>query len=137
MRKTRQEIGKGNQMTALRFQTCSPHNYGRQCNDAVSRPIIGLTSESWSERFTSHATFIVPRVSAEGQYICHFSLLYLMCVQLVNISHHTQCLSCRFSLLYLIVCVQLVNISLHTSQCLSCHAFQLKGNIRATFHYCT
>ena len=72
VRKTREEIGKGNQMTALRFQTRSPHNYGRQCNDAVSRSIIGLTSESWSERFISHATFIIPRVSAEGQYICDY-----------------------------------------------------------------
>ena len=46
---------------------------------------------SVSEHFTSHvAMFIMPRVSAEGQYTCHFSLLYLMCVQLVNISFHTQ-----------------------------------------------
>ena len=111
VRKTREEIGKGNQMTALRFQTCSPHNYGRQYNDAVSRPVVGLTSESWSEQFTSYATFIIPRVSAEGLYTCHILLLYLMCVQLVNTSLRTQRLSY--------------------------HVFQLKGNIYATFHYCT
>ena len=37
---------------------------------------------SVSEHFTSHAMFIMPRVSAEEQYIYHFSLLDLICVQL-------------------------------------------------------
>ena len=37
---------------------------------------------SVSEHFTSHAMFIMPPVSAEEQYIYHFSLLDLICVQL-------------------------------------------------------